>query len=604
MRSTGMNQKRKHRRLSLLLAAVLILGTSAVQGPDRALAAVTAPGSAAFASRDELMECGLYNLTTHKVYFGLNGASPQQWYIAGKDSTAGGMVLICNGAQPMGEDQIFESTTAERPFKGSEWGTYPYSFTGSVYPNHYGASTIRRVLQSYASDLSRFSAAEQAMMKNTQISVRDAKNSVSYWVMDKLYLPSGVASSPYNRLSVGSDDNIVILTNDSDLGISARFWLRTPTGTSDGALVASFGSASIATGYTDSGWNLVPAFCLDTADVLFASTAEKGKATASFDSADTMTLRCSATSSLIGSSAEYTSGKVTVKKGSDAGKLYLYVQGCDNGTDFVYSKEITGDTQVFAADVRASVTDLSECRIWLETVSDRVAYAKMAEKSSSVGPGDPSGPGVYPGQITPDTPASADTLESTILALPSDNDPAFTTFSLLQAKGVSKSKTSVRLSWKRVSGAAEYIIYGNRCGKGIRYEKIATVSGTTFTQTNLKKGTYYKYLITAVNGNTALAVSKTIHVATKGGKVGNHTKVTLNSKKKTLKAGKSFKLKATLKKGSLKVKNHRKVAYESSDLKIAEVNGKGKIKAKAKGTCFIYAYAQNGVCAKCKVTVK
>ena len=34
MRSTGMNQKRKHRRLSLLLAAVLILGTSAVQGPD------------------------------------------------------------------------------------------------------------------------------------------------------------------------------------------------------------------------------------------------------------------------------------------------------------------------------------------------------------------------------------------------------------------------------------------------------------------------------------------------------------------------------------------------------------------------------------------
>ena len=110
--------------------------------------------------------------------------------------------------------------------------------------------------------------------------------------------------------------------------------------------------------------------------------------------------------------------------------------------------------------------------------------------------------------------------------------------------------------------------------------------------------------ITAVNGNTALAVSKTIHVATKGGKVGNHTKVTLNSKKKTLKDGKSFKLKATLKKGSLKVKNHRKVAYESSDLKIAEVNGQGKIKAKAKGTCVIYAYAQNGVCAKCNVTVK
>ena len=34
------------------------------------------------------------------------------------------------------------------------------------------------------------------------------------------------------------------------------------------------------------------------------------------------------------------------------------------------------------------------------------------------------------------------------------------------------------------------------------------------------------------------------------------------------------------------------------------VTSKGAVKAKAKGTCFIYAYAQNGIAAKVKVTVK
>jgi uncharacterized protein YjdB len=46
------------------------------------------------------------------------------------------------------------------------------------------------------------------------------------------------------------------------------------------------------------------------------------------------------------------------------------------------------------------------------------------------------------------------------------------------------------------------------------------------------------------------------------------------------------------------------VRYESSNSKIATVNGSGKITAKAKGTCYIYAYAQNGVVKAVKLTVK
>ena len=70
----------------------------------------------------------------------------------------------------------------------------------------------------------------------------------------------------------------------------------------------------------------------------------------------------------------------------------------------------------------------------------------------------------------------------------------------------------------------------------------------------------------------------------------------------SLTAGKSKKIKATLK-YKKKVSIHRKVAWESDNINVATVKN-GKIKAVGKGTCYVYAYAQNGVSAKIKVTVK
>ena len=102
------------------------------------------------------------------------------------------------------------------------------------------------------------------------------------------------------------------------------------------------------------------------------------------------------------------------------------------------------------------------------------------------------------------------------------------------------------------------------------------------------------------------ASSKTIHVATSGGKVGNHKAVKLNKSKITLKKGKSFKLKATAVAANKKktVKKHKAIRFESTNKKIAKVSKNGKITAKKKGTCYVYAYAQNGVCKKIKVTVQ
>ena len=78
----------------------------------------------------------------------------------------------------------------------------------------------------------------------------------------------------------------------------------------------------------------------------------------------------------------------------------------------------------------------------------------------------------------------------------------------------------------------------------------------------------------------------------------------LNKKKVSLKKGKSVKLTATIVKKGKKPYSYRKVLFESSNTKIATVNRKGVIKAKKKGSCYIYAYAQNGVYKRIKVTVK
>ena len=212
--------------------------------------------------------------------------------------------------------------------------------------------------------------------------------------------------------------------------------------------------------------------------------------------------------------------------------------------------------------------------------------------------------------------ASVAAAEAAILALPNDNDPAGTAFGLLQLKASKVTKNSINLKWKAVPGAAKYILFANKCGTGNKYKKLAEVTGTSYTATQaagaaIQKGTYYKFMMIAADANgKVLSTSKTVHAATKGGKVGNHKKVTVKKsvtkKAKKLKKGKTLKLKAKAvpQAKKLKVRKHRGIMYETSNSAVAQVNSKGAVKGVGKGTCYIYAYAQNGTCAKVKVTVK
>ena len=106
------------------------------------------------------------------------------------------------------------------------------------------------------------------------------------------------------------------------------------------------------------------------------------------------------------------------------------------------------------------------------------------------------------------------------------------------------------------------------------------------------------------SSNNVISTSKTCHVGTSGGKAGNPTKVTTKVKKNkvTVKVKKTFKLAG--KQTGKSVKKHRTVKYESSKPTVATVSSKGVIKGVKKGKCTVYAYTQNGVHVKVKVTVK
>ena len=212
--------------------------------------------------------------------------------------------------------------------------------------------------------------------------------------------------------------------------------------------------------------------------------------------------------------------------------------------------------------------------------------------------------------------ASEKLAEKTILSTKSESDPKGSVFNVLQlkAKKIKKNQITLTCANAKKKGAVKYVLYGNKCGKKNKYVKLATSKKTTFNikkiaKTKLKKGTYYKFIAVAVDKNgKVVSTSKTVHVSTTGGKVGNYKKVTTAAKKNkvTVKVKKKFKLKAKAVAASKKqkVNKHRAIKYESTNTKIATVNAKGVITGKKKGTCYVYAYSQSGVAAKIKVTVK
>ena len=192
-------------------------------------------------------------------------------------------------------------------------------------------------------------------------------------------------------------------------------------------------------------------------------------------------------------------------------------------------------------------------------------------------------------------------------------------FGRLKVRSVNQTKTSITLEWSKLDGVDGYLVYGNRCNtntKTYKYQKLATITnGRTWTHKNLKKGTFYKYIVKAykiVDGKKVVTdTSVSIHVITQGSKYGIAKSVSVtkignkkNVSKITLKKGKTAQITVKEIKKDKKIRHHRNLCYESSNTAVATVTPEGLIQAVGKGTCTIWVYAQNGVYAALTVTVK
>jgi chemotaxis protein histidine kinase CheA len=169
------------------------------------------------------------------------------------------------------------------------------------------------------------------------------------------------------------------------------------------------------------------------------------------------------------------------------------------------------------------------------------------------------------------------------------------------------TKNSTTLTWTKVAGAKKYVVYGGKYGA--KMKKLTATSKTKLTRKNLKSGEMYNFYVAAIDAQgNRICKSTTIYVVIKGGKLTNHKKVTtsVSGNSTKISVGGTLKLnaKVTKENSKLKIKKIKNIQYASTNPSVAKVSAKGTITGVKKGSCYIYAYAQNGVYKKIKVTVE
>ncbi len=333
-----------------------------------------------------------YNGVAKKVAFGQDGSgNTQYWYIAGADpdtETNGGLVLLAE--TPLAKEKF--QTIASTIYNDKIEGTYEGAKTQAVFPNHYGCSTVRDVLQSLEKDSKYFSATEQDLMQETTVFTYDRKNNSTYSTTDKLYLAHGVTNDDY--ITVGSNSSqdlgkgLKIDTYKPYINKDLSFWLRSTRNNSEKD-VCMAQTGSVVSGQWDViiKHDVLPAFSLDVSSVLFASSVPaSATASGTVKAEDAFVMRTDGSTKLSGSTASYIASEVTVKPAANA-TVTLVIQGNDKINDWYYTASVNNEKTFSANAIQSALgltvePDMNDCEIWIETTQDNITYAVKATKDT------------------------------------------------------------------------------------------------------------------------------------------------------------------------------------------------------------------------------
>ena len=185
------------KRIAVLSAFALLAGlvtTAQVNSAVVQAAESNTPSVTAYATVDDLRNKFTPNedgtpSNIGKLVFGKDDSgNALEWYILGEDTgVAGENTAIFTTS--MISKQKYSLTDGDRAYNyeaGTGYGDAAGSI--SVYVNHYGASDLRKALQSLADNTAYFSQAEQNLMNKTTVTNKDQKNNTDYTTSDKLYI--------------------------------------------------------------------------------------------------------------------------------------------------------------------------------------------------------------------------------------------------------------------------------------------------------------------------------------------------------------------------------------------------------------------------------
>lgn len=365
------------------------------------------PGVSAYAAKEQLMD-GTFapdadgNATNiGKIKLGKNSnGDVQEWYVLGKDTGVDGDNTAIFAASPIAAGVMFEDSTDKKTYLDTFGAYADSSAPNEVYPNHYGASDLRAKLNEMVADnTTYFTTVEKSLIQPTTVSTKDTLNGASYTTTDILYalhVDYHYDGSGGDKVLYAGSNNGKALSVNTYWNTGDIFWLREPFMAITNYVFMAKPGYSIGIDPSDSTYAVRPASNLNLSSVIFASAAtaassETVKAeTIQTDTA--MTLRLDGKDKNIGT-ITYNSSEGTVKatKGTVT-SASIVVQGNNAGTDWYYSKQISGnDATVTTDEIKEKISesvstifnssdiDLNNCRIWLETTdADGMIYAVNA----------------------------------------------------------------------------------------------------------------------------------------------------------------------------------------------------------------------------------